>query len=113
MPMKKHNFPAPLALLLLVVCVVRPAVAADTKSQLIQIQTQLQIMQDNMARMQQSFDDRMGSMKDLMTHQADSVNKMGTPLQSLQKVLAPQTTHAASKVDQIHRPGQPWHQSRH
>ncbi len=99
--MKKHNFPAPLALLLLVVCVVRPAVAADTKSQLIQIQTQLQIMQDNMARMQQSFDERMGSMKDLMTQQADSVNKMGTAVQSLQKVLGAQTTDAASKVDQI------------
>ena len=28
------------------------AAAADTKSQLIQIQTQLQLMQDNMARMQ-------------------------------------------------------------
>src|SRR5258708_26421257 len=101
MPMKKHNFPAPLALLLLVVCVVRPAVAADTKSQLIQIQTQLQIMQDNMARMQQSFDERMGSMKDLMTQQADSVNKMGTAVQSLQKVLGKQTRDATSKVDQI------------
>jgi tol-pal system protein YbgF len=100
--MKKHNsFVALLTVLLLSACVARPAAAADTKSQLIQIQTQLQIMQDNMARMQQSFDERMGSMKDLMTQQSDSVNKMGTAVQSLQKVLGQQTTDATSKVDQI------------
>jgi len=99
--MKKHNFHTLLALLLLAVCVARPAAAADTKSQLIQIQTQLQIMQDNMARMQQSFDERMGVMKDLLTQQTDNVNKMGTAVQSLQKVLGQQTTDATSKVDQI------------
>src|SRR5882724_2286439 len=101
MPMKKHNFHTLLALLLLAVCVARPAAAADTKSQLIQIQTQLQIMQDNMARMQQSFDERMGSMKDLMTQQTDNVNKMGVAVQGLQKVLGQQSTDASSKVDQI------------
>src|SRR5258708_15792929 len=102
MLMKKHNsFVALLTVLLLSACVARPAAAADTKSQLIQIQTQLQIMQDNMARMQQSFDERMGSMKDLMTQQADSVNKMGTAVQSLQKVLGAQTTDAASQPHQI------------
>ncbi len=78
------------------------AAAADTKSQLIQIQTQLQIMQDNMARMQQSFDERMGIMKDLLTQQIDNVNKMGsTAVQNLQKSLGQQTTDAGSKVDQI------------
>jgi tol-pal system protein YbgF len=100
--MKNHNsFIALLTVLLLSACVARPAAAADTKSQLIQIQTQLQIMQDNMSRMQQSFDERMGVMKDLLTQQTDNVNKMGTAVQSLQKVLGQQTTDATSKVDQI------------
>lgn len=99
--MKRQSFIALLALLLFAVCFSHNAAAADTKSQLIQIQTQLQIMQDNMARMQQSFDERMGIMKDLLTQQIDNVNKMGSTVQNLQKTLGQQTTDAGSKVDQI------------
>ncbi|MBZ5503905.1 MAG: tetratricopeptide repeat protein [Acidobacteriia bacterium] len=99
--MKKQSLIALLALLLFTVCASHNAAAADTKSQLIQISTQLQIMQDNMARMQQSFDERMGIMKDLLTQQIDNVNKMGTTVQNLQKSLGQQTTDAGSKVDQI------------
>ena len=99
--MKRQSFIALLALPLFAVCASHSAAAADTKSQLIQIQTQLQIMQDNMARMQQSFDERMGIMKDLLTQQIDNVNKMGTTVQNLQKTLGQQTTDAGSKVDQI------------
>ena len=99
--MKKQSFTVLFALLLFVACVGRNAAAADTKSQLIQIQTQLQIMQDNMSRMQQSFDERMGVMKDLLTQQIDNVNKMGVTVQNLQKTLGQQTTDAGSKVDQI------------
>src|SRR5215470_14986539 len=89
------------AALLLTVWFARPAAAADTKSQLIQIQTQLQIMQDNMTQMKQSFDERMGVMKDMMTQQVDNVNRMGAAVQSLQKTLGAQTTDASTKVDQI------------
>src|SRR6185503_5690538 len=64
-------------------------------------QTQLQMLQDNMARMQQSFDERMGVMKDMITQQTDNVNKMGVAVQNLQKTLGQQTTDAGSKVDQI------------
>jgi tol-pal system protein YbgF len=51
--------------------------------------------------MQQSFDERMGVMKDLLTQQTDNVNKMGSAVQNLQKTLGQQTTDAGSKVDQI------------
>lgn len=98
--MNKNRSLALLALLL-AVCFVRPASAADTKSQLVQIQTQLQIMQDNMTQMKQSFDERMGVMKDMMTQQTDNVNKMNTAVLNLQKVLGQQTNDASSKVDQI------------
>jgi len=98
--MKKHSFVVLFALLF-AVCASRSAAAADTKSQLIQIQTQLQLMQDNMSRMQTTFDERMGVMKDLLTQQIDNVNKMGTTVQNLQKTLGQQTTDAGSKVDQI------------
>jgi len=99
--MNKHRFPALLAALLVVACIAPSASAADTKSQLVQIQTQLQIMQDNMTQMKQSFDERMGVMKDMMTQQVDNVNRMGAAVQSLQKTLGAQTTDASTKVDQI------------
>ncbi|HYX53198.1 MAG TPA: tol-pal system protein YbgF [Candidatus Limnocylindrales bacterium] len=90
-----------LATVLLAACTVQPARAADTKSQLIQIQTQLQLLQDNMAKMQQSFDERMGVMREMITQQTDNVNKMGSAVQNLQKSLGAQTNDEASKVDQI------------
>jgi tol-pal system protein YbgF len=99
--MKKHSFFALFAAVVLVACLAQPAAAADTKSQLIQIQTQLQIMQDNISRMQQSFDERMGVMRDMVTQQTDNVNKLNTLIQGLQKSLGAQTTDASSKVDQI------------
>jgi tol-pal system protein YbgF len=99
--MKKHSFFALFAVIALVACLAQPAAAADTKSQLIQIQTQLQIMQDNISRMQQSFDERMGVMRDMVTQQTDNVNKLNTLIQSLQKSVGAQTNDASSKVDQI------------
>src|SRR5579859_4205106 len=101
MPMKKQSFAVALALLLFALCASHSAAAADTKSQLIQIQTQLQLMQDNMSRMQQSFDERMGVMKDLLTQQIDNVNKMGVTVQNLQKTLGQQSNDAGTKVDQV------------
>jgi tol-pal system protein YbgF len=99
--MKKNILIASLTLLFVAALGARPAAAADTKSQLIQIQTQLQIMQDNMTQMKQSFDERMGVMKDMITQQTDSVNKLGTAVQTLQKTVGQETSDAGSKVEQI------------
>lgn len=99
--MRKNSPIAILAVLLLAACCAQNASAADTKSQLIQIQTQLQIMQDNMTQMKQSFDERMGVMKDMITQQTDSVNKMGTAVQTLQKNLGATGTDVSGRVDQI------------
>ena len=75
--------------------------SAGTKEQLIQLQTTVQLLQDNMARMQQSFDERMGVMKDLITQQTDNVNRMSNTVDSLQKSLQQQNNDSASKVDQV------------
>ncbi len=99
--MKKNIIPALFTVLLLAACCIQRAAAQNTKSQLIQVQTQLQIMQDNITQMKQSFDERMGVMKDMMTQQTDNVNKMGAAVQSLQKTLGAQNTDASTKVDQI------------
>src|SRR5215510_5901350 len=93
--MKKLIFIALFALL-----VALPAFAG-TKEQLIQLQTTVQMLQDNMARMQQSFDERMGVMKDLITQQTDNVNRMSNTVDNLQKTLQSQNADSASKVDQV------------
>ena len=108
--MKKHRSFALAAMSLFSGLGALPA-AAGTKEQLIQIQTQVQMLQDNMARMQQSFDERMGIMKDLITQQTENVNKMGNTVDHLQKVLQQQTSDSAGKVDQVSGQVQALHDS--
>lgn len=98
--MKKKTFLALLVMSFLASCLA-PQVFAGTKEQLIQLQTTVQLLQDNMARMQQSFDERMGVMKDMVTQQTDSVNKMGTTIDGLSKALQQQNNDSAGKVDQL------------
>src|SRR5215472_17024364 len=75
--------------------------SAGTKEQLIQLQTTVQMLQDNMARMQQSFDERMGVIKDLITQQTDNVNRMSSTVDTLQKSLQQQSAASTGKVDQV------------
>src|SRR5215470_3959567 len=97
--MKRHLFSL-LALAGLALFCTQPA-SAGTKEQLIQLQTTVQLLQDNMAQMKQSFDERMGVMKDLITQQTDNVNRMSSTVENLQKTLQQQNTGSAGKVDQV------------
>jgi tol-pal system protein YbgF len=74
---------------------------AGTKEQLIQLQTQVQSLQDQMARMQQSFDERMGVMKNLVEQSTDNINKMTTAVQNLQQAMTEQSQDNAAKVDTV------------
>jgi tol-pal system protein YbgF len=97
--MKNQRYPVLLAILALLSVGVTPAWGVN--KDMVQLQTQVQDLQDRIAHMQQSFDERMGVMKDLLTQQTDNVNKMGSAVQNLQKTLGQQTSDAGSKVDQI------------
>src|SRR5436309_7220220 len=88
-------------MLVTVMALVSVPAHAGTKEQLIQLQTQVQALQDQMARMQQSFDERMGVMKNLVEQTTDSVNKMGTSVNGLQNNLQQQNTASGTKVDQV------------
>jgi tol-pal system protein YbgF len=68
---------------------------------IIQLQTQVQALQDQMARMQQSFDERMGVMRNLVEQNTDSMNKLVTSLNGLQGTLNKQSTDIGSKNDQL------------
>jgi tol-pal system protein YbgF len=50
---------------------------------LIQLQTQVQQLQDAVARLQQSNDERMGVLKDLVQQTSDSINKMSVDVNGL------------------------------
>lgn len=108
--MKRKLFSTLLALTGLALFCTQPA-SAGTKEQLIQLQTTVQLLQDNMAQMRQSFDERMGVMKDLITQQTDNVNRMSTTIDNLQKVFQQQNTDSAGKVDQVSGQVQALHDS--
>jgi tol-pal system protein YbgF len=88
------------ALLLAAAALCTTPVFAASK-EIIQLQTQVQQLQDAVARLQQSNDERMGVMKDLVQQSADAVNKMSANLDALHKQMVAQQEAQNTKTDQI------------
>jgi tol-pal system protein YbgF len=86
---------------LLLAAVSSPAVAEYPNKDMIQLQTQVQQLLDAVARLQQSNDERMGVLKDLVQQNSDSVNRMSVTIDTLQKQLAAQSTAEGSKTDTV------------
>src|SRR5437660_8225058 len=76
-----------------------PAWGASKK--IIQLQTQVQALQDQMSRMQQAFDERMGVMKNLVEQDTDTVNKVATAVANLQASLEKQQGESGGRVEQV------------
>ncbi|MBI2682053.1 MAG: tol-pal system protein YbgF [Acidobacteriales bacterium] len=87
--------------LILVLTLAAVPMHAGTKEQLIQLQTQVQALQDQMARMQTSFDERMGVMRSLVEQTTDAVNRLNGSLNALDKGVKGLTSETASKTDQV------------
>jgi len=68
---------------------------------LVQLETEVQTLQDSVARMQQSNDERMGVLKDLVQQTADNVNKMSVSVDALTKAMATQQDAQNAKIDQV------------
>jgi TolA-binding protein len=68
---------------------------------MVQLQTQVQNLQDSVARLQQSNDERMGVLKDLVQQTADAVNKMSTTVQGLEQQMRQQQEAAGGKTEQF------------
>ena len=75
--------------------------AWGVSKEIIQLQAQVQALQDQMTQMRQSFDERMGVMKNLVEQSTDNVNRMSTAVSSLEKRLSEQNTDTAAKVDDV------------
>jgi TolA-binding protein len=92
---------APLAIAC-IVCSIFVAVPARAESKdMIQLQTQIQQLQDAVARLQQSNDERMGVLKDLVQQTVDSVNKMSITMNGLQLGMQNQQEASGSKTEAL------------
>jgi tol-pal system protein YbgF len=103
MIMKRHSRPGTVALAAVLALgsglAARPAFAVN--KDMVELQTQVQNLQDSVARLQQSNDERMGVLKDLVQQSADTVNKLSLAVDSLQKGMHTQADTTGGKVDQV------------
>jgi tol-pal system protein YbgF len=97
--MTLRRFSALLALLSTLWLSVAPAWGAN--KEMIQLQTQVQQLQEQMTAMQRSFDERMGVMKNLVERDTDAINKVTVAITALQATLQKQQGDSAAHVDQL------------
>jgi tol-pal system protein YbgF len=89
------------ALPLLAALLLATVPAHGASKEIIQLQTQVQALQDQMAQMKQSFDERMGVMKNLVEQNTDTVNKVNAALANLQTSLDKQQASSGGQVEQV------------
>jgi len=90
------------ALAVMTLMVAAPATPAfATNRDMVQLQTQVQELADRIARMQQSFDERMGVMRNLVEQSTDNVNKLTESVQTMQKGLQQQNADSQTKIEQV------------
>ncbi len=97
--MRMRKLTAVVLLTLMVLAPVTPAFAVS--KEIIQLQTQVQDLADRMLKMQQSFDERMGVMRNLVEQSTDNVNKLADGVQNMQRTLQQQNTDTQAKIDQV------------
>jgi len=97
--MRIHPRSTPIVLILTFCLNLTPAWGVS--KEIIQLQTQVQALQDQMTQMQQSFNERMGVMKSLMDQNTDSMNKVATSITALLSTLEKLQGDNGAKSDQL------------
>lgn len=69
--------------------------------ELVELQTQVQQIQDQLTAMKQSLDERMGVIKNLMDQNTDSINKVTAAITNMQVTLQKQQSDTNNHVDQL------------
>ncbi len=96
---KSHFFAAAFAFVFVASLALTPAQAANRD--IVQLQTEVDQLQQAMTQMKQSFDERMGVMRNLLEKNTDSANKVSAAIDSLQTSLNKQQTERGAQVEQI------------
>jgi tol-pal system protein YbgF len=99
------------AALVCAVLVFLPLPSGAANKDMVQLQTQVQALQDQVARMQQSMDMNMGAMRNLIEQSADSINKMNATVNDLQNRLQGMNADSGGKIDQLSGQVQSLHDS--
>jgi len=97
--MKTNRISAFVALFLILWMGAAPAFGAN--KDMVQLQTQVQQLQEQMTAMQQSFNERMGVMNNLVEKDTDAVNKVAAAITALQTTLAKEQEGSGGKLDQV------------
>ncbi|HEX3818904.1 MAG TPA: tetratricopeptide repeat protein [Candidatus Sulfotelmatobacter sp.] len=97
--MKPHRVTVFVALLSVLWLGVAPAWGVS--KEMVQLQTQVQQLQEQMTAMQRSFDERMGVMKNLVETNTDAVNKVVGAMQTMSQTMAKQQAEGGTKTDQL------------
>jgi len=99
--MKSNRIQFVLALLLASFLTIWIAPAYGASKEIIELQTQVGQLQQQMTQMKQSFDERMGVMKNLLEQNTDAANKVTAAINGLQASINKQAQDRAAQVDQI------------
>lgn len=97
--MKTNRISAVIALFALLALNGPPAWGVS--KEIVQLQVQVQGLQEQMSQMKQSFDERMGVMKNLVETDTDAVNKAVNAVSSLQATLQKQQADGGGRMDQL------------
>src|SRR5947209_15847098 len=85
--------------------------AFGANKDMVALQTQVQALQDQLARLQQSNDERFGAMRSLLEQNTDTINRVANSLDAISHSLQTSTTDQGSKVDQVSAQVQSLHDS--
>ncbi|PYY21013.1 MAG: transporter [Acidobacteria bacterium] len=96
----KIKFPHSIASLLSLALLLAPA-AFGANKEMVQLQTQVQALQDQLSRLQQSNDERFGAMRSLIEQNTDTVNRVANSLDAISHSLQTSTADQGGKVDQV------------
>ena len=95
------NTPTPSIIAALVTLWLGLTPAWGVSKEMVQVQTQVDALQQQMTNMRQSFDERMGIMKNLLDQNTDTINKAAAAVTNLQNSLQKQQGDVGSRVDQL------------
>src|SRR5579872_6738071 len=87
------------------------APAFGANKDMVALQTQVQAIQDQLARLQQANDERFGAMRSLLEQNTDTINRVANSLDSISHSLQTSTADQGGKVDQVSAQVQSLHDS--
>ena len=85
--------------------------AFGANKDMVALQTQVQQLSDQLARLQQSNDERFGAMRSLLEQNTDTINRISNSLDAITHSLQTATADQGGKVDQVSAQVQSLHDS--